>query len=339
MLKEAAEGIFVDSVFTKKMGVQELNLCFIPGEERSLLVDSGLPPTVSPACKETLIRDVEELGIPWDKLDCILTHSHRDHVGQCSFLNDMGSRVFVNPADMQGAEDMVNHEMLHPDLREALFHRLGICLSAPEVFEEFWKAADRFTAGYEDCWKFSWSPLSPGETVHYGNYTLEAVALPGHTVGQMALWDREKKIVFSGDQVVYGLSPLVSDTGDYPNALEDYIESMRKVKHLFAGCLFIPGHGEPFRDPEREVDHVIDTYLDKCSIMYDILRKSEKPLCVWGVSSRAYGRYKKQLTDMQRVSHILILYKTYACLNYMKGRGLVEETMTDGVSMWTAASS
>ncbi len=39
MMKEAAEGIFVDSVFTKKMGVQELNLCFIPGEERSVLVD------------------------------------------------------------------------------------------------------------------------------------------------------------------------------------------------------------------------------------------------------------------------------------------------------------
>ena len=155
----------------------------------------------------------------------------------------------------------------------------------------------------------------------------------------MGLWDREKKIVFSGDQVVYGLSPLVSDTGDYPDALEDYIESMRKVKHLFSGCLFIPGHGEPFRDPDQEVDHVVGTYLDKCSIMYDILRKSEKPLCIWGVSSRAYGRYKKQLTDMQRVSHILILYKTYACLQYMKGRGLVEETMTDGVSMWTAASS
>ena len=144
--------------------------------------------------------------------------------------------------------------------------------------------------------------------------------------------------MFSGDQIVFGLSPIVADTGDYPNALEDYIDSMRKVKHQFSDCLFIPGHGTPFRHPEEEVDHVIGTYLDKCSIMFDILRKSEKPLCIWGVSSRAYGRYKKQLTDMQRVSHILILYKTYACLNYMKGRGLVEETMEDGVSMWTAAS-
>ena len=338
MLKEVYKGIFFDTVITKKMGVQELNYCFIPGKDRSLLIDAGLPSTVSPACRETLVRDVEELGLDWKKLDCIVTHAHRDHVGQCAFLNEMGSRVFVNPADMQEPEDMVNHEVLHPDLRRALFHRFGIMLSAPEVFEEFWKAADIFTAGYEDNWKFDWEPLSPGETVEYGDFRFQTVALPGHTVGQMGLYEEEKKIFFSADQLVYGLSPLVTDTGHYPTALEDYMDSMRKIKHQFADCLFIPGHGEPFRHPEEEVDHVVGTYLDKCSIMFDVLRKSEKPLCVWGVSSRAYGRYKKQMTDMQRVGHILVLYKTNACLNYMKGRGLVTERMEDGVSMWEAAS-
>lgn len=336
MLKEVKPGLFVDDVYTGSLGVQELNISFIPGEDRSLMVDTGLPYSVAPACREAIIEDVEKLGLDWKKLDCIITHSHRDHVGNAAFLNEMGSRVLVNPLDMRYTEDMIHHEVLHPDLRRKLFHQLGIEMSAPEVVDEFWRAADRFTAGFEDCWKFTWEPLTAGETVHYGDYTLETLALPGHSIGQMGLWDREKKILFSADQVVFGLAPLVAETGRYPSALEDYLQSMRTVKKLCGDCLFIPGHGEPFVDPAAQVDRIVGSYLEKSSVMYEVLRKSDKPLCTWGVASRSYGGYGKKMTDAQRVSYILILYKTRTCLDYMKGRGLVQENVEDGVSLWTA---
>ena len=79
----------------------------------------------------------------------------------------------------------------------------------------------------------------------------------------------------------------------------------------------------------------VNAYLEKCSAMYDIIRKSEEPLCIRAVAVRAYGREGKKMTDAERRSCILIWFKTAACLNYMKHRGLVKETITDGVSMWS----
>ena len=202
--------------------------------------------------------------------------------------------------------------------------------------EHDWKAADAFTAGFEDCWKFRWKPLPPGTEVSYGDYHLKTVPLPGHTVGHMGLWEEKKKVLFSGDVLVHGVTPIVSDSGNYPNALDDYLDSLRAVKHKYADCLFIPGHGKPFRHPEEEVDCAVQNYLDKCSIMYDILRHTEGPLSIRGVAMRAYGRYGKHLTDEQRSSCILIWFKTSACLQYMQERDLVKETVEDGVSLWTA---
>ena len=80
----------------------------------------------------------------------------------------------------------------------------------------------------------------------------------------------------------------------------------------------------------------MQSYLDKCSIMYDILRHSEQPLSIRGIAMRTYGRYGKELSDNERRSCILIWFKTRACLNYMKKRHLLHEEMTDGVSMWRA---
>lgn len=338
MLKEVLPGLFVDQFRSEFFGVQTLNYSFIPGKNggRSLLVDAGLPETVDPTSRNTLLKDLRELNLDPEKLDCIITHTHRDHVGQAHLLNELGASVYLNPADMAVSEEQINHEILHPQLRKELFRYIGLDLSPDETYRQFWKAADAFTAGFENAWKFQWKPLPPGSRVSYGDYHLETVPLPGHTVGHMGLWDEEKKVLFSGDVLVHGITPIVSDSGNYPNALDDYLNSLRAVKHQYADCLFVPGHGAAFRHPEEEVDSAVQNYLDKCSIMYDVLRHTEGPLTIRGVALRAYGRYGKHLTDEQRRSCILIWFKTSACLQYMQERNLVKETVEDGISLWTA---
>ena len=338
MLKEVLPGLWVDNVATRFPGVSEINYSFVKGAPgcRSLLVDAGLPDEIAPGCREALLYDMEELGLSFHQLDCVITHSHRDHVGQAKLLNERGARVLINPVDMSTEEEQINHELLHPELRRRLFRLIGLELADQETYEAFWRAADEFSSGFEDCWNFSWDPISPGEELHYGEYRFTVVPLPGHTQGQIGLWDRTKKLLFSGDQLVHGITPIVGDAGNYPEGLDEYLNSMRDVKHLYGSCLFIPGHGRPFRNPTAEVDAVVQSYLDKCSIMYDILRHSEQPLSIRGIAMRTYGRYGRELSDSERRSCILIWFKTGACLNYMKKRHLLHEEMTDGVSMWSA---
>lgn len=338
MLREILPGLWVDNVRTGFSGVRELNYSWVPGKRggRSLLVDAGLPDTVSPMCRTALLQDAAALGIDFSSLDCIITHSHRDHVGQAQLLNERGARVLLNPKDMKAAEEQIDHEILHPERRAKLFRLIGLELSSEAEYRAFWKAADEFTSGFENAWRFTWEPVPVGQDLKYGDYCLIPVPLPGHTEGQIGLWDKRKKLLFSGDQLVHGVTPIVSDSGHYPEGLDDYLNSMRDIKHLYGDCLFIPGHGAPFYHPEKDADAAVHSYLDKCSIMYDIVRHSAEPLCIREVGRRAYGRDGKQLSDAERRSCILIWLKTYACLNYMKKRGLLSEKTANGVSMWSA---
>ena len=337
MLNEVAPGIFMDTLKTGYVGVPSLNYFFVPGKpgHRSLMVDAGLSENVSPLGKDMLIKDLRDLHIPFEGLDCIITHAHRDHVGLAHFLNDAGAEVYINPVEMKTSEEQYNYHVGHPELRKKLFHRIGVELYDPESYDDMWRAADNFVEGFHDSWIFDWDAIHPGDEVSYGDYHFRLVLLPGHTRGHMGLWDKEKQILFSGDVLLRGVTPIVGDTGDYHGALEDYLDSLRDVKHVYGDCLFLPGHGKPFRDPAEIVDKTVNAYLEKCSAMYDIIRKSEEPLCIRAVAVRAYGREGKKMTDAERRSCILIWFKTAACLNYMKHRGLVKETVTDGVSMWS----
>lgn len=338
MLQEYLPGLWLDEVSTGFSGVPYLNMTWIPGDAggRSLLVDAGLPDPVSGECREAVRRGLRLLRIDPKRLDCIITHSHKDHVGQAALLHSLGARVLMNPVDMEEGEEKINHELLHPATRKKLFRLIGLELSPEDEYREFWRAADDFTNGFEHAWDFPSEAIRPGECRCYGAYRFRLVSLPGHTKGHMGLLDREKKLLFSGDQLVHGVTPIVSDSGDYPEGLDDYLDSMRAVKHVYGDCLFIPGHGKPFRHPEQEVDTVVQRYLNKCSAMYHHLRRAAEPLCIREIGRRTYGRYGRKLSRAEQRSCILIWFKTYACLNYMKRRELVREQMEDGVSMWSA---
>ena len=338
MLLQVADGVYMDTVRTGYPGAPLLNLIFIPGYgkgRRSLLVDCGLPSTIAPQCRDAVEQGVKELGISYDRLDCILTHSHRDHVGQAAFLNRMGARVLLNPADMRTREDQFNYHIEKPERRKELFRRVGLDLDPPADYEAMWNVAEAYIRGFEETWHFDFEPVCPGDTFEYGGRSLRVVPLPGHTQGHIGLWDREDKLLFSGDTLLKGISPIVGDAGDYPDALEDYLGSLRDIKHVYGDCLFIPGHGDPFRDPADMVDEVVNAYLGKCSLMYDCVRRAGRPVTIRTVSIRTYGREGRKLSDAERRSCFLIWFKTSACLHYMKKRGLVKELDMDGVSMWT----
>lgn len=44
-------------------------------------------------------------------------------------------------------------------------------------------------------------PLAEGDRFSCGRYHLEVIEIPGHTFGSVAFWDREKKLLLSGDSV------------------------------------------------------------------------------------------------------------------------------------------
>ena len=96
--------------------------------------------------------------------------------------------------------------------------------------------------------------LPDGETVIGDGWTMEALTTPGHTANHMAFALQEQDLIFSGDHVM-GWSTTIVAPPD--GAMSDYMASLHKLAAR-PEQLYLPGHGNPIRDAQRYVAHLIE---------------------------------------------------------------------------------
>ncbi|MDF2539658.1 MAG: Beta-lactamase domain protein [Herbinix sp.] len=72
------------------------------------------------------------------------------------------------------------------------------------------------------------SDLKGGEIIDLGDHQLEVITLPGHTLGSVALLDRERQLLFSGDSLGSGLIWM-----QLPNctSIKDYLQELNKLEN------------------------------------------------------------------------------------------------------------
>ena len=191
------------------------NIWHVRGRERDLLVDSGMG----------LLPIAGHIAAISDKpVLCFATHSHFDHVG--------GHYEFADRI-MHGAEADI--------------------MAAPTAANMWWDKyvnAAIFTAlpfaGFEpESYSVRAAPptelVDDGDVIDLGDRSLRALHLPGHSPGGIALFETATGILFSGDVIYDG--PLID--GDTPGAVDDYVNSMERLKELQVSVVH-GGHYESF---------------------------------------------------------------------------------------------
>ncbi len=112
-------------------------------------------------------------------------------------------------------------------------------------------ASDRFTETYMHPSEFALlyevysktlhpKPLREGEVLRLGGRELDVLLIPGHTPGSIALLDRTRRILFSGDTVkdnpIYLFGP--------GRSLPAYLDSLRRLYSIQAAFdTILPSHG------------------------------------------------------------------------------------------------
>ena len=95
--------------------------------------------------------------------------------------------------------------------------------------------------------------LADGEIVTGNEWTMEAVATPGHTANHMAFAFREANVLFSGDHVMAWSTPVVAPPD---GSMSDYMASLHKLASR-SEPIYFPGHGGAVREAPRFVQHYI----------------------------------------------------------------------------------
>ncbi len=199
LITELHDNIYCIKVRLPGTVLGNINSYLIKGSDRNLLIDTGY--RVS-ACINALKGGLDYLGVDMKKTDICLTHFHNDHSGASTDLIDPGRSIFVPKDDFKffrigkdpdfynkSRRDKYTMEGLDDEDFDKMMRTRGISAVCPDFFSNQYKS------------------VNERDIIHVGKYNLEACHTPGHTPGHMCYYDKEHKILFSGDHVLFDISP------------------------------------------------------------------------------------------------------------------------------------
>jgi glyoxylase-like metal-dependent hydrolase (beta-lactamase superfamily II) len=90
---------------------------------------------------------------------------------------------------------------------------------------------------------FEIEPVGEDHVFDLGGVRARTIYTPGHTPGHMCLSIDDEGIVFTGDHVLFDITPNITEWSAVPDSLGDYLESLGKMRDMDVR-LALPGHRE-----------------------------------------------------------------------------------------------
>ena len=256
-----------------------------------------------------------------------VTHLHPDHAGCAGWL----AREHDVELWMTREEYLLCRVLIADTGREApdagvnFYRAAGFPDEALHRYQEMFGMFGRYVSPLPE----SYRRLKDRDIVPIGGSDWEVIVGRGHSVEHACLFNAERNLVISGDQVLPTISSNVSvyPTEPHANPLRDWMESLEHMKERLPGdVLVLPAHGKPFRGAHERLDDLIhehDTGLEKC---VEMCKEARRAIDVFP------ALFKGRISDGNL---IMAAGESIAHLNYLVASGaLTVETDRDGVDWY-----
>jgi len=311
MVEEVSPNIYRIEIPLPGSPLKALNAFVLKSLDRFLIVDTGWN---REECLSAMLSGLRELKVDLNKSDIVITHLHADHSGLVGELVRKGTRVYLGEADAsivllirEKAEERLHdlwgaylsHGFPEPELRKAMDNHPGFRygLSSPIPFDT----------------------IRNGDVIRFGDQALTCISTPGHSPGHMCFYDPRKKILFSGDHILFDITPNITRWPEMEDSLHQYISSLRKVYGLEVS-LVLPGHRSVMKDHRKRIDELIAHHESRLEEAVRALERGEKtawevaPHLTWDVTFRSWDLFPP-------AQKWFALGETIAHLRHLVGRG------------------
>lgn len=263
MIEELYRNIYRIGVPLPGNPLKELNSYFIKGTKSDLLIDTGFR---REACLKALQEGLDELGSDPSRRDVLLTHLHSDHSGLADLIAGKERKIFIHETDLALLRRF--RETTVPEFRYQRFISEGF---SGKLLEEMYRTNPAMTEAM-DSTACTFVPLRNGDPVPAGNYTLETLYVPGHTPGNCMFWLRDEKILFSGDHVLFDITPNITYWPGVADSLGEYINSLKRYIDLPVH-MTLPGHRQTGSYRER-VEALLVHHVRRLAEAYAIVQEN-----------------------------------------------------------------
>ena len=191
----------------------------------------------------------------------IISHAHPDHIG-------MVGKIRQDNSDFKLIMSKDEYEWIN-SRKDRDWQKIG-----NDWMEQHGLSIEEINASKEDSiWKnIEWPDLSPdllvvdADKLLIGKWSFQFISTPGHTKGHICLYEKNYKLMLTGDHVLPHISPNVSVDfqGKHLNALVNYINSLKKMLS-FDTDIVLPAHEYAFTDLEERVNELLLHHKNRLS--------------------------------------------------------------------------
>lgn len=319
MAVEIAPGLWRLDIPLVGNPLKNLNSYLITGE-RNLLIDTGFNQS---ACREAMDAQLHEIGAKLEQTDIFLTHLHSDHSGLSTYLHRKGCAVFLSDSDATRREEYSREETWRD--KYASYVENGF---SREEINWLWDSNPAKMEGPEPL-PDGFNRLTDGQELHYGGRHLRCILTPGHTPGHLCLYDGEHKTLFSGDHVLFHISPNICRWEGIPDSLGDYLDSLDKVKNLPVKCL-LPAHREETGELRHRANELKMHHGLRIKNALSIVQM-EPGLTAYEITGRMQWSIRcRNWADFPLTQKFFAVGEAMAHLDYLETRGQIRAEAVNG---------
>lgn len=314
MLKKIYEApsIFQIDVPLPDNPLRNLNCYVIQDEGETLILDTGFN---RQECKDALLAGLEELDADWDKTNLFLTHLHSDHTGLApTIMEGKPGEIYISSKD----HDILREHMKGERWKETdeLFYREGFSREQLEKLR-----ISNPARGLEPTKFFEAVHVADGDEITVGKWTFQCVFVPGHTPGQMCLYCKEKKLMFTADHVLFDITPNITAWSGVADSLGDYLNSLVKLRS-FPIETALPAHRKHEMDVYERIAQIIEHHLVRLCETVDALEKQRNPHATAVAAHLKWSMRGKRWTEFPLSQRWFAVGETIAHLEYLIARGM-----------------
>ena len=322
MAVQLASGLWKLEVPLTGSPLKNLNSYLVAGEE-SLLIDTGFR---RDDCLAALEAELAATGVDRDRLDIFCTHLHSDHVGLAPEIIRPGRSIFVSRTDglrlPNYGDDAVWEEMYREYVENGFdweeIAALRLCNPAQ-------------TDAPRPCGQYVF--LEGGHMLRYGGRELECLLTPGHTPGHMCLYDRAEKTLFSGDHVLFHITPNICRWTGVEDSLGDYLASLDRVNALPVERV-LAAHRMEMGDLDGRVNELKGHHRLRLDSALEIVKR-EPGLTAYDIAGRmAWSIRCRNWREFPVTQKFFAVGEALAHLDWLEKQGLLRREPQSGQIRW-----